>query len=514
MTAYYNENDKKAAEWLRRLIAKGLIADGVVDTRSIAEVMPGDVAGHDQVHLFAGIGGWSLALRLAGVPDDEPVWTGSCPCQPFSAAGKHLGTADKRHLWPEMRRLIAECRPRTVFGEQVASSAGRRWLGGNENLHKVRDAKSIIGVLQELQGGLQEEVRHLYMPGGAVAEGQDSVLQEICGLLGLQEEAKSKTARGCGEEQGKDEGNGFRFGRVGCSDPTGRDRSWNMSGDRHCLQSGRREDVGQPVYRQDRQLQGLREGECQDRLVLPECHGKRMGREQDIGNIQGDSYTEAVAKRRLAVAIGGISEAASRYQQLSGVRADLEGMGYGVGSADLCAASVGAPHIRQRLYWLADADRKRRDGKHALLREEERGRYSTNISEVAGCCENDRLADADGGIACDGELQRGGEYGLQQEVQGLTCRLANTEAAERRWSGGAEYGWRRTQEAGRPSHVDAWGDFTLVPCRDGKVRRIKSGIEPLAHGIPGRLVRLRGYGNAIVPPLAAEFIQAFYDTRK
>jgi hypothetical protein len=54
---------------------------------------------------------WSYALRLAGWPDDRPVWTGSCPCGPFSVAGKKLGFADPRHLWPEWFRLIGECRP-------------------------------------------------------------------------------------------------------------------------------------------------------------------------------------------------------------------------------------------------------------------------------------------------------------------------------------------------------------------------------------------------------------------
>jgi DNA (cytosine-5)-methyltransferase 1 len=64
--------------------------------------------GFTQCHFFAGIGVWSYALRLAGWPDDRPVWTGSCPCQPFSAAGKGAGFADERHLWPAWHHLIRE----------------------------------------------------------------------------------------------------------------------------------------------------------------------------------------------------------------------------------------------------------------------------------------------------------------------------------------------------------------------------------------------------------------------
>ncbi len=128
MPAYYNEFDPFAAQWLRELIKKGLIADGEVDERSITDVQPEDVREFTQCHFFAGIGVWSYALRQAGWPDDRPVWTGSCPCQPFSSAGKGKGFKDERHLWPEFYRLISQCRPTVCFGEQVASKDGLAWV--------------------------------------------------------------------------------------------------------------------------------------------------------------------------------------------------------------------------------------------------------------------------------------------------------------------------------------------------------------------------------------------------
>ena len=128
MAAYYNEIDRYAAQWLRNLIDAGVIAPGDVDERDIRDVRPGDLAGYTQCHFFAGIGVWSYALRRAGWPDDRPVWTGSCPCQPFSAAGRGAGFADERHLWPAWFHLIRVCRPDVVFGEQVASKDGLLWL--------------------------------------------------------------------------------------------------------------------------------------------------------------------------------------------------------------------------------------------------------------------------------------------------------------------------------------------------------------------------------------------------
>lgn len=126
--AYYNDTDPFCCAWVRNLIEAGLVAPGVVDERSITEIQPDDLRGFRQVHMFCGIAVWSHALRCAGWPDDRPIWTGSCPCQPFSVAGAKCGTADERHLWPEFFRLIRESSPGIVVGEQVSGPAALAWL--------------------------------------------------------------------------------------------------------------------------------------------------------------------------------------------------------------------------------------------------------------------------------------------------------------------------------------------------------------------------------------------------
>ena len=128
MLAYYNDNDPYVCAWLRNLMEQGLITPGTIDPRDIKDVKPHDLNGYTRCHFFAGIAGWDLALQLAGWPSDAPVWTGSCPCQPWSEAGKGLGNEDPRHVWPELYRLIRECHPGTVFGEQVEAAISRGWL--------------------------------------------------------------------------------------------------------------------------------------------------------------------------------------------------------------------------------------------------------------------------------------------------------------------------------------------------------------------------------------------------
>lgn len=358
VAAYYNEIDPFAAQWLRNLIAAGLIAPGEVDTRSIEEVQPDDLRGFAQCHFFAGIAGWSAALRMAGWDDDRPIWTGSCPCQPFSAAGKQRGTDDERHLWPVFAQLIRECRPPVVAGEQVASALGRSWLAA--------------------------------------------------------------------------------------------------------------------------------------------------------------------------------------------VRADLEAMGYAVGAADLCAASVGAPHIRQRLWWvadsasarplsgaqpgihrheegagprhgepqrrgradgLADAGRERPHGQHALLRAEATGRHAADLPETAGGGPG-VLADSLGAGLEGRDARPLGDERPAVERGGEVGELG--DADEKRHHRGG------TRSAGRhepADHGSPWAALTWLPCRDGKARPTQPGLQPLAHGVPARVGRLRAYGNAIVPQVAAEFVSAFIECR-
>lgn len=344
MSTYYNEHDKGAAAWLRELISRGLIAPGDVDERSIENVRPEDLAGYRQCHFFAGIGGWSLALRLAGWPDDRPVWTGSCPCQPFSAAGKREGFADDRHLWPVWFRLISECQPSTVFGEQVASKDGLVWLDT--------------------------------------------------------------------------------------------------------------------------------------------------------------------------------------------VSADMEGSGYAVGAADLCAAGIGAPHIRQRLWFvantvpagrserwpiagdgqatrrgaigLADSGSERHDGIDALLWPGEIGRDARELLETAGWREARGVAQGD---TDDTRLE--GRRLSAERTGKLSARAAGMGGMVN--ASGEQMGVPgRTRLAGASGHWSAeW-----IACQDGKARPVEPGTFPLAHGIPARVGRLRGYGNAIVPQVAAEFIGAFLDSQE
>ena len=181
MTAYYNEFDPFAAKWLRELIKDGLIAPGVVDERSITEVIPSDLDEFTQCHFFAGIGGWSIALRLAGWPDDRPVWTGSPPCQPFSVAGKQTGKSDERHLWPAFFDLIREQAPTTVFGEQVASAIRHGWFDDLQKDLEKQNYASAMAVLPACSVGAPQKRDRLWYVANKLANTDHDRQSTSCG---------------------------------------------------------------------------------------------------------------------------------------------------------------------------------------------------------------------------------------------------------------------------------------------------------------------------------------------
>jgi DNA (cytosine-5)-methyltransferase 1 len=370
MAAYYNEFDPYAAQWLRNLIAAGHIAPGEVDERSIVEVQADDVRDFTQAHFFAGLGGWSYAARLAGLADDEPLWTGSCPCQPFSATGKQRGTADERHLWPEWFRLIRAVRPVRVFGEQVEAAVRLGWL----------DA-----VCTDLEGE--------GYAFGAVVLGAHSVgAPHIRQRLWFVADADGRDARTEGLQRSREYGQQPKDG----GDP--RLMADADSGKRHGLANGERR----------------------------ECDGAQAGWQQGHGQFERS----------------------------------------------------GDPRL------MADADDAGLEGRR-----------------VGGCGRADEQPAGPGGVA-------GG---------------VGDARSERRRQVGADTGWSREGSraqglAERPLHerdggAGFWSGADWLPCRDGKSRPVEPGTFPLAHGVSGRVGRLRAYGNAIVPQVAAAFMTAAMECR-
>ena len=219
MSAYYNEHDPYAAQWLRNLIAAGHIAPGDVDERDIRDVRPDDLRGYTQCHFFAGIGIWSHGLRRAGWPDDAPVWTGSCPCQPFSAAGARGGFADERHLWPHWHHLIAQCAPAIVLGEQIASKDGLLWLDlVSADMEAAGYAFGPVDICAAGFGGAHIRQR-LYFVGVADADGES-------GRAGLRNDQSTRNGRDAAASR-RDDGRLAQpdsWQRDGVADGQGRER--------------------------------------------------------------------------------------------------------------------------------------------------------------------------------------------------------------------------------------------------------------------------------------------------
>lgn len=122
---YFNEIDAYCCTLLRRRFPAA-----TVDERDVREVDPSDLDGHEQCHLFAGIGGFPLGLQWASW--ESPIWTVGFPCKQTSTAaavhGRRVGLEGKDSgLWHEAVRLIEGCRPERIIIENVSGAAS--WAG-------------------------------------------------------------------------------------------------------------------------------------------------------------------------------------------------------------------------------------------------------------------------------------------------------------------------------------------------------------------------------------------------
>lgn len=462
MAAYYNENDPFAAAWLRNLVAAGLIAAGDVDERDIADVGPGDLAGYTQCHFFAGIGGWSYALRLAGWPDDRPVWTGSCPCQPFSAAGSGKAADDRRHLWPQWLPLISECRPAVVFGEQVEAAIGWGWLdvvfadleaAGYACGASVLPACSVgaphirnrVWFVADADGGksgyggLQLRGQHRFQPpdGGAdnMADAMPAGRAQRRPQSGHRPPAECSTVgvvghADCAGRAARDRLAGGSGARSGQSPRPGDERMAHAAGARSV-------PAGQGAEGEARHEARLRRSErgCPDDGLAVPVHAQR-------GPLDGDGQDGCDGQNR------GRQEA------------------------------HGEPGTRREVFDMADAES---DGRRTR--------------RTGGTGRRNAWAGADGlrpavavGDADSPEQQE------HRRAQPMGTQFAGARCAGRR----------------------PWDRSVLIRCADGNWRSVPAGetghlepaLFPLAHGIPNRVGTLRGAGNAIVPQIAAEFIRA------
>jgi DNA (cytosine-5)-methyltransferase 1 len=256
--------------------------------------------------LFSGIGGFALAARWAGIEtvqfveneefaqkvltknfpgvpihDDIKTYrangivspfllTGGYPCQPFSQAGRRRGQNDDRHLWPEMFRVIQECRPNWVLAENVT---GHIKLGLQE-------------VLADLEGeGYQSQVFHI----GALAKDAPHRRMRVW-IVAHSQYSSDRTKRGEEREEESIQGVNRQEGLSGLPGGTGsdsRDVAYsnsglsNRKGEEICTGRNSPDNGSKNVANSEcKRLEGFR-GECE----LGESGEKRqVGRSGDVAD--------------------------------------------------------------------------------------------------------------------------------------------------------------------------------------------------------------------------------------
>jgi DNA (cytosine-5)-methyltransferase 1 len=447
MSAYYNENDPIAAEWLRRLIAAGLIAPGFVDERSILEVRPEDLRGFRQCHFFAGIGVWSHALRLAGWADDRPIWTGSCPCQPFSSAGKRAGHEDERHLWPAWFGLIGESHPVAVVGEQVADGDGKAWL--DLVASDLEGRGYAVGAVSTLAAGF----------------GSPNLRQRLYFV------AHSDVVADGRLHQGRPNGpRASEHPRVGGLADSSGDRAREFT---RILQGDEGEHGERPARDDHASVAGRTVGELADPSDTDRRPGERRAKEgtrpdgQRRRGPSGGGATRELVDAELARLEG---------HRRDGDRGDEPGRDK-AGAAGSVAAASGPCDVA-----LEDSNGRGR------------GPLGPSVTGQEGWATqpHDRIEPRS-----MADAQRGG----REQHEGTRAGPGAPESG--RATGGPE-------GRGDPGPVNGfWSDAEWLPCTDGKARPIEPGTFPLAHGAPARVGRLRAYGNALNAYQAAHFLAAY-----
>ena len=469
MSAYYNEVDPYAAQWLRNLIEAGHIAPGVVDERSIVDVRADDLVGYTQCHFFAGIGVWSYALRLARWPDDRPVWTGSCPCQPFSAAGKQSGMSDERHLWPVWFNLIRECQPDAVFGEQVEAAIRHGWLDlVQADMEGCGYAFGAVGIPAAGFGAPHIRQRLWFVADAIGSANQRGIAQS------------SERAMACGDDE-------VHAGELA-------DAAQRRSG------AGLRDSGSTGLGRHEPA------NDCGDGILAHPTPG-------GLG-ING-SAPGSTGHAALGDAVRGLADAASERQ-----RADKLGRD----SRDRIVLA----RAEQR----RNGGDNGADGILAHTNRRESGAGRGNACQVCGVSESECQSEhsaallgrggAVGGVAytCGaGPSELGGERdeSARPGAAGASSPLADAGDGLIPQPGRGSQGRNGPRSTGADDPVpgDAgesfWSACEWIRCRDGKWRPVRPGSFPLAHGAPARVGRLRAYGNAIVAQVAAEVIGAYLE---